>query len=277
MSNYGLTPDQTGGLGRTYQYFTGTPTYPFGYGLSYTSFKYGNDVTSQKANGDEAINVSFTVTNTGTTAGSTVAQVYVATPGINDIGTDQLPIKRLRGFAKTPVLAPGQTENITITIKASDLSFYDSNLSKEVVYPGSYLFEVGPDSATVALQAPVNIVAGAATPKVTTVTVQPDQVEFTKGQTLNLKGRNPWLADDTTPSQEPGRNIGATTADDIVEAAYSDESFADLSQVRVTYASSDPHVASVNPNGVMTARHAGVTTIRVTVDGVTGTTPIVVQ
>ena len=151
-------------------------------------------------------------------------------------------------------------------------------MSKEVVYPGRYLFEVGgPDSATVALEAPVNITAGVAQPKVTTVTVQPDEVEFTKGQTLNLKGRNPWLPDDTTPSQEPGRNIEATTADHIVEAAYSDESLADLSKVRVTYASSDPRVASVNANGVMTARHAGVATIEVTVDGVTGATPIVVQ
>ena len=113
--------------------------------------------------------------------------------------------------------------------------------------------------------------------KVATVTVQPTQVVFNKGETLNLTGRNPWLADDTTPSQEPGRNIAATTADHIVEAAYSDQSFVDLSKTKVRYSTTNPCVATVNAKGVLKAVGPGVTTIKVTVGGVTGTTPIVVK
>jgi beta-glucosidase len=80
MNNYGLTPSQTGGLGRTYQYFTGAPTHPFGYGLSYSTFKYANVMVDPKATTADAwVNVHFDVTNTGTAAGATVAQVYAAT------------------------------------------------------------------------------------------------------------------------------------------------------------------------------------------------------
>src|SRR5205807_10015886 len=108
MSNYGLTPSATGGLGRTYMYFTGTPTYPFGYGLSHTRFRFSNltlNPTSRTPNG--TVNVQFTVTNTGTQAGAAVAQIYVATPF--SVSGVQLPGKRLEGFQKTGVLAPGQS------------------------------------------------------------------------------------------------------------------------------------------------------------------------
>ena len=160
MGNYNLTPDQTGGLGRTYQYFTGTPTYPFGYGLSYSSFKYGQiQVSDKHSNGDQNVQVSFTVKNTGKTAGSTVAQLYVATPAIKYTGTDQLPDKRLRGFQKTRVLQPGQTQTIKLTVPVSDLSFYNSKQGKQVVYPGRYSFQVGPNSDTVALQRSVGSAA----------------------------------------------------------------------------------------------------------------------
>jgi beta-glucosidase len=63
IMNYGLTPGQTGGLGRTYMYFTGTPAYPFGYGLSYTTFKYSHvRVGPGKASANGTVRVSFDVT-----------------------------------------------------------------------------------------------------------------------------------------------------------------------------------------------------------------------
>ncbi len=79
ITNYGLTPAQTSGLGRTYMYFTGAPAYPFGYGLSYTSFGYSNVTAGPAASpADGTVDVSFDVTNTGTVPGATVAQLYVA-------------------------------------------------------------------------------------------------------------------------------------------------------------------------------------------------------
>ena len=118
ISNYGLTAAATGGLGRTYMYFTGTPTYPFGYGLSYTTFKFSNlQVGQQSVTADGTVQVSFNVTNTGNTPGAAVPQLYVATP--TSLGSN-FPKKRLEGFQKTSVLNPGQTQ--TVTFERADLA-----------------------------------------------------------------------------------------------------------------------------------------------------------
>ena len=271
MDDYGLTPAETGGLGRTYQYFTGAPTYPFGYGLSYTSYKYSNvKVTPKHVTADGSVQVGFDVTNTGSTAGATVAQVYAAqnfsVPGV------QLPGKRLVGFQKTQVLAPGKTQHITLTTHVSDLSQWNEKALKQTVYPGSYDFRVGPDSANVAGSGTVDV-SGAITPHVQYVTVQPDSAVFKPGDTLDLAGKNPWIAADTNPSLEQPHQA----ADNVVEAVNSDQSFADLSHAKVSYASSNPRVATVTPAGKVSMIAAGAATIRVTVNGVTGSTPVVVR
>jgi beta-glucosidase len=269
MKNYGLTPSQTGGLGRTYQYFTGTPTYPFGYGLSYTSFKYAHVMADPKATtADGRINVHFDVTNTGSVPGATVAQVYAATPFT--VSGVELPQKRLVGFQKTDVLQPGQTETIAIPVKISDLALWDQQQHKDVVYDGTYQFQVATSSSDVVGSDTV-AVTGAITPRVQYVTVQPDQVEFTPGQSLDLTGKNPWIKDDT------GQADQHVPADNIVEAVNNDESFVNLANAHVTYASSNPAVASVSNTGTVQTIAAGTTTISVTVNGHTGSTPIVVK
>ena len=274
MSNYGLTPDATGGLGRTYQYFTGTPTYPFGYGLSYSTFAYSHitaDRTSVSADG--TVKVGFDVKNTGSTPGATVAQLYAATPF--SVPGVELPKERLAGFAKTRVLQPGASEHITIQVKVSDLALWDSKAAKDVVYDGPYQFQVGPDASTVAGSAAVKV-HGAWTPKVQTVTVQPENVEYAAGETLDLTGKNRWIKDDTTAANEPDRNM-AVQADHVVEAVDNDGSFADLTKAHVRYSSSDPSVATVSDKGIVTAVGNGVATINVTVDGVTGSVAITVH
>ena len=271
MENYGLTPSQTGGLGRTYQYFTGTPTYPFGYGLSYTRFAYSDvSVGPEQASADGTLHISFNVTNTGTVAGATVAQLYVA-PKFTVPGVEQ-PKELLEGFQRTAVLRPGQSQHITLTVKAASLSQWDEQALRQVVYDGAYQLQVGPDSATAAGSGTVTV-TGAITPKVQYVTVQPDQVVFKPGDTLDLTGTNPWIAPDTDASLEQPH----ASADNIVEAVNDDQSFADLSKAKVTYTSSDPSVATVSDAGTVTMRAPGVATIGVTVNGVTGTTPIAVQ
>ncbi|GIF21123.1 beta-glucosidase-like glycosyl hydrolase [Actinoplanes tereljensis] len=273
IENYGLTPAQTGGLGRTYQYFTGTPSYPFGYGLSYTTFGYGPVRTDRAATTpDGRITVRFDVTNTGTVPGATVAQLYATTPAVPGV---DLPAKRLAGFRKTRVLQPGEHETVAIPVQAADLAFYDEKQRRQVVYNGRYRFQVGADAAHVAGAVDVRI-HGRITPRITSVTVQPDRVRLSPGDTLDLRGRNPWIADDTarsdaTPSGEHVR------ADRVIEAVHNDESFVNLDRARVTYRSGNPRVATISPSGRVTAVAAGVTTIAVTVGGVTGTTPIVVE
>jgi beta-glucosidase len=271
MQNYGLTPSQTGGLGRTYMYFSQAPTYPFGYGLSYAKFSYSHiSVGSGTVDANATVPVSFDVTNTGTVPGATVAQLYVAPqfagPGV------ELPNKQLAGFQRTNALAPGQTQRITLRVKLADLSQWDENNLKQVVYDGRYQFQVGPDSASVAGSGTVTV-KGAIAPQVQYVTVQPDHVVFKPGDTLDLTGKNPWIAPDTNSSLEQAH----ASADNIVEAVNNDQAFVDLSKAKVSYASSNPGVATVSPAGKVTARAPGAATIDVTVNGVTGTAPIVVN
>ncbi|MGH3156876.1 MAG: glycoside hydrolase family 3 C-terminal domain-containing protein [Streptosporangiaceae bacterium] len=257
MQNYGLTPSQTGGLGRTYMYFTGTPTYPFGYGLSYTTFAYSSfEAGPESVTPDGSVRVGFDVTNTGGRPGATVAQLYVANPFT--VPEAELPARRLRGFRKTAVLEPGETEHITLTVEVSSLSFWDSSELKQVVYPGPYRFEVGYDSTGIAVSGLVGV-TGTLTPRVRHVTVQPDRVILAPGETLDLTGKNPWITGG------------------IVAAVLDDQSFADPSRARLGYRSSDHGVATVGDGGTVTAAGTGVATVSVSVDGVTGSAVIVVR
>jgi beta-glucosidase len=271
MTSYGLTPSQTGGLGRTYQYFTGTPTYPFGYGLSYTTFRYSHVTAGPQAvSADGTVHVSFDVTNTGTVPGATVAQLYAA-PQFTVTGV-QLAKEQLAGFARTAVLRPGQTQHITLAVTVASLSHWDEQALKQAVDDGPYQFRVATD-ATSPVASPTVTVHGAITPHVRYVTVQPGQVVFKPGDTFSLTGTNPWIAPDTNSSLEQPH----AAAGSIVEAVNNDQSFAGLSHAHVTYTSSDPRVATVSRTGQVTALGAGVTTIGVTVDGVTGTAVVDVQ
>jgi beta-glucosidase len=273
MQDYGLNAASTGGLGRTYQYFTGAPTYPFGYGLSYSTFQI-SDVTASTdtvaASG--TVGIGLTVTNTGQRAGTTVPQLYVTTPGA---GQGAVPLQRLAGFQKTKQLQPGQAQRVNLRVKISDLALWDTAHSRNAVTDGTYQFKVGTNaSGTVATK---NVqVTGALTPAVQYVTVQPEGVVYQAGQTIDLTGINKWLADDTDTAEEPDRNLGIR-ADKIVEAVNDDQSFADLKTAHVKYTSSNPTVASVDSNGLVRAIKDGVATITVNVNGVSGTAVIDVQ
>jgi len=273
MSNYGLTPSATGGLGRTYIYFTGTPTFPFGYGLSYTQFRFSNlAVGPPSTSADGVVRIRFDVTNTGAQPGAAVAQLYVATPF--SVPGVELPRERLEGFQKTPVLQPGQTQTVTLTVNVPDLAFWSQQAGKWVVYDGPYQFEVGYDSSNIAASQTVNV-SGALTPQLKYVTVQPEDVVYKPGDTVNLAGKNRWIADDTNHALEQ-RNL-SVTADNIVEAVNNDGSFVDLSDAHVAYNSSNPSVATVTSTGIMKAIAPGVATISVNVNGVSGAAVVVVK
>ncbi len=223
--------------------------------------------TSTTPNG--TVTVSFNVTNTGNVAGATVGQLYVTPPSDPALET---PREQLAGFKRTNVLNPGQTQHITLSVKMSSLSRWDERLLKQVVIDGPYEFKVGADSAH--LQASPRVtVAGTLSPHVQYVTVQPDQVIFRPGQTLELTGKNPWIKPDTDPSLEQRH----APADNIVEAVDNNQSFVNLAHAKVSYSTTNPRVATVSPSGKLRAVSVGVTAVNVTVDGVTGSTPIVVK
>lgn len=121
---------------RYYDTFHRQVAYPFGYGMSYTTFAFSN--LSAKKSGNNVV-VSVTVKNMGNTEGKQVAQIYVAAPK----GGLEKPAKELKAFAKTKLLKPGQSETLTMTIPMRDLASYDEAGSQWIVEPGTYHFLVG--------------------------------------------------------------------------------------------------------------------------------------
>ncbi len=116
--------------------------YPFGYGLSYTKFEYGNmSISTEEMPMTGKLEVSVPVTNTGNLDGYETVQLY-----IHDLYADVVrPIKELKGFKKV-FIKKGQTENVTFKITADDLKYYNSEL-KYVADPGEFDVMVGPNSA----------------------------------------------------------------------------------------------------------------------------------
>ncbi|WMI69148.1 beta-glucosidase BglX [Mangrovimonas sp. YM274] len=116
------------------------PLYPFGYGLSYTSFEYGNLQVSNVEN--NSVKVSVTITNTGAYSGKEVAQLY-----IHDLfASVTRPIKELKGFEMIS-LEPGTSQTVTFTLTEKELGFYD-NQGKYIVEPGDFKVFVGGSSAS---------------------------------------------------------------------------------------------------------------------------------
>ena len=281
-SDYYLVPGKTNRLGRTYMYFNGSrigffrhftivpPTYPFGYGLSYSQFNISNvGVSAKQISPDDNVDVHFDVTNTGSITGATVAQLYVSSPKVKG---KELPIERLEGFQKTNDLKPGEIQHITLNVKAANLAFWNEDKLKSVVYNGTYQFRVGYNSSDIADSATVNI-QGMLTPKVIHVTVQPEQLVYHVGDTINLNGKNKWIKSDINPNLEEQH----ARADNIIEAVNNDGSFVNLANTNVQYHSSDNNVATVNVKGIVKARGQGVAAISATVDGISGSTVIVVK
>ena len=116
--------------------------YPFGYGLSYTTFEYGKTTVNMKG---EQIEISVSIKNTGRRAGKEVAQVYVSAPK----GSMEKPAKELKAFGKTRELQPGESETLKMTLQRRDLASFDEQQSAWVVDSGTYTFLVGANIADI--------------------------------------------------------------------------------------------------------------------------------
>ena len=128
--------------GRTYRYFGGEPLFPFGYGLSYTTFEFGRFADSpsagynRRAGGRQRLDV----TNTGELAGDEVVQLYVRHPG----AAVPRPIKELKGFKRIH-LEPGESKTVTFSLHTQQLGYYDEAMHY-AIHPGTVEVLVGRSS-----------------------------------------------------------------------------------------------------------------------------------
>ena len=136
---------------RYFDTFNREVAYPFGFGLSYTTFEFSKPVV--KAKGKDAVEVSVSVKNTGKVSGKEVAQVYVAAPK----GKLEKPAQELKAFAKTRELKPGESQTLTMTIPVRDLASFDEAGSQWLTEAGTYTFNIGANSRDIAVSAQLKI------------------------------------------------------------------------------------------------------------------------
>jgi beta-glucosidase len=131
------------------------PLFPFGHGLSYTTFGYANLAISPKVTSPSGnVDVSLDVTNTGQRAGAEVVQFYLGLPP----GASEPPLQ-LKGFQKV-LLAPGATQHVTFSIDSTALSFWSAGRQGAVAYPGTYGVAVGSSSRDLRLQGSFEVEGG---------------------------------------------------------------------------------------------------------------------
>ncbi|MBO4657442.1 MAG: glycoside hydrolase family 3 C-terminal domain-containing protein, partial [Bacteroidales bacterium] len=130
--------------GRTYRYFRGEPLYAFGYGLSYTSFSYGQAKVAGKP---AKMTLTVPVTNTGDRDGEEVVQVYV-----KSLDNPDAPIKALKGFARVKIAA-GQTAEVKVELGSGAFEYYDAAIDELSIKPGRYQLLYGGSSRDADLQA----------------------------------------------------------------------------------------------------------------------------
>jgi beta-glucosidase len=120
-----------------------TPEFPFGFGLSYTTFTYGDlRISSEEIGRGGSTTISVNVTNTGKERGEEIAQLYVSYPG----SAIDRPLKELKGFARLE-LSPGESGTAEFDLKAEDLAYYDQEQGAWVVEEMEYAVRVGPSSS----------------------------------------------------------------------------------------------------------------------------------
>jgi beta-glucosidase len=134
------------------------PLFPFGYGLSYTTFRYGKLSVEPEGGASELkFSVSFDVTNTGARAGADVAQVYVA----DDHAALLRPPKELKGFSKV-MLNPGETRRVTVRLDARSFAYFDPKANGWRIAPGSFGILVGRSSEEIVLKGSAMVAQSAA-------------------------------------------------------------------------------------------------------------------
>jgi beta-glucosidase len=143
---------------RGYEHNHVKPLFPFGYGLSYTTFKFANlAVSPESAGANPQVNVTFDVANTGSRKGAEVAQVYVS----EDHAKIERPERELKGFERVE-LSPGETKHVSVTLDARAFAYWNTSTSKWTIDPGKFTVHVGDSVEDTPLSGTVELTSGAA-------------------------------------------------------------------------------------------------------------------
>ena len=126
-------------------------SYPFGYGLSYTTFEYSDATIAQ---GKDGYDVTVSIKNTGNYEGKEVVELYIAAP---DSKAANKPVKELKAFAKTKLLKPGESETITLTVATDQLASFSEESSAWVVDEGEYQFLVAASASDIKATLTLNV------------------------------------------------------------------------------------------------------------------------
>jgi beta-glucosidase len=139
--------------GRTYMYFNGEPLYPFGHGLSYSTFTYRDATVSVPVlDGRESATVRVNVTNTGRRAGDEVVQLYAAYPA----SKVARPARQLIAFQRVPIAA-GETKIVALAFRAEQFAYWDDDRRAYIVEPGPVDLLVGASSADIRVRAKIDV------------------------------------------------------------------------------------------------------------------------
>lgn len=139
--------------GRTYRFFRGQPLYPFGHGLSYTTFRYaGLRASAPLLRAGDTVTVSVDVTNTGARDGDEVVQLYVQHPR----SSVERPVQELKGFVRVPLRA-GETRTVRLALPADELRYWDAAADRWVLEPGPVRIRVGASSADIRLEQTLDV------------------------------------------------------------------------------------------------------------------------
>jgi beta-glucosidase len=254
IGDYAIRPT-AGSQGRTYMYFTGDVTYPFGYGLSYSDFTYSNLTVDQNtADANATLHVTADVTNHGSRAGATVPQLYVGTPF--EPASAQRPIKRLLAFQKVTV-APHHTARVSFTVPVPKFAFYDEAAKRYTVDPGTYDLQLGTSSAAIAARASVRV-GGTLRPTPSVVTAKPVE----PGDAAQGVAQRVTFAPNTTVDPQ----LTVSMADESIAGYITKGASVPLPKgLTVTYRSDHPQVVGVEQDGTIRTAGAGVATVTATV------------
>lgn len=185
---------------RTYQYFDGEALYPFGHGLSYTQFGYGDLALSRDRIGaDDSVTVSVSIRNNGAIAGDEVPQLYVKAAGSRVIR----PLKTLKGFKRVH-LAAGEEQTVEFELSASELAIWDVTRERYCVESGSYTIMVGSSSSRMEAEAALQVEGEAIPPRLLSGKVRAVNYDDYAnvyvdecregGESVRLKAGSGWIA-----------------------------------------------------------------------------------
>jgi len=184
---------------RYYSTFGVKPAYPFGYGLSYTTFNY-SDIKLSNSSFSEYITASVKVTNAGKVAGKEIVQLYLTAPK----GKLDKPVLELKGFAKTIALKPGESQTVEITIGRNELASFDTDMTAWVADAGKYTVSIGASSADIRGTATFSLPTPITVEKVNKVLVPQVKIDELKsgfkGEVLSQVAFGDMLLSNTQPN-----------------------------------------------------------------------------